>query len=40
MTNISLQITQEMKERLDEEKERSGVPISEIIRRAISAYLK
>lgn len=38
--NILLNVTAEMKEKLEAEKKRTGAPIVEIIRRAIETYLQ
>ncbi len=39
-TNITIRIPLELKERMDERKIKTGVPISEIVRRGIEKYLK
>ncbi len=38
-TPITIRIPTDLKERLDRQRDKSGVPISEMVRRGIEAYL-
>jgi predicted DNA-binding protein len=39
MTRLNLHVTDELKRRLDAHCERTGAPISEVIRRSLDMYL-